>query len=186
MKSILYAVVAGLLLSSAAFADQDRVASADKTFAEKAAQGGLTEVKLGQLAQEKSSNPKIKDFGDKLVRDHTKANDELKQIAAEKGVKLPGDLSAEQKQHYAKLDKLNGAAFDKAFIDHMVNDHQKDIGEFQKEAGSGKDAAIKEFAGSTLPTLKEHLKIAQDLSNENKPASGQKHASRKHAHSGRA
>ena len=133
----------------------------DKAFVEKAAIGGLAEVEFGKLAQQKGSNDQVKQFGSHMVADHSKANDELKQVASSKGVTLPSDLDAKHKNKMAKLQKLSGAQFDRAYMDDMVADHKEDVADFKKEASSGKDSDIKAFAAKTLPTLEDHLKMAQ-------------------------
>ena len=138
------------------------VAASDKAFAEKAAIGGLAEVAMGKLAQEKAGSDQVKQFGSRMVTDHSKANDELKQVASSKGLSLPTDLDAKHKSKVAKLEKLSGAQFDRAYMDDMVSDHKQDVSEFEKESKSGHDSDIKGFASKTLPTLQEHLKMAQD------------------------
>ena len=138
------------------------LAAADRNFVMKAARGGLAEVEFGRLAAEKASNPDVKQFGQKMVDDHSKANDELKTIAQQKGIDLPTDLDAKDKATRDHLAKLSGDAFDRAYMRDMVKDHKTDVSEFRKESQSGKDADIKAFAGKTLPTLEEHLKMAQD------------------------
>jgi len=135
--------------------------SADATFAMKAAQGGMAEIKLGQLAVEKASNPGVKSFGQKMVDDHSKANDELKSVAAKDNMTLPATLSAKDQALYNKLSALSGPAFDKAYMKAMVKDHEEDIKEFQKEASKGTNPGIKNFASATLPTLQEHLELAK-------------------------
>jgi putative membrane protein len=135
----------------------------DSDFAIKAAQGGLAEVKMGQLAQGKGINPAVKTFGNRMVADHTKAADELKQIASRQSIKLPTDLSAPDNDLYVKMLKLDGDAFDKEYARLMVKDHREDIKEFQEEAKTGKNQYLKDFAGETLPTLQEHLKQAQEM-----------------------
>ena len=149
----------------------------DQTFAMKAAQGGLAEVQLGQLAAQKASNPDVKAFGQKMVDDHQKANDQLKEAAAKNNIALPTEPSAKDKAEAARLEKLSGAAFDKAYMMHMVADHKKDVAEFQREAKSGQDEQIKGFAQQTLPTLQEHLKMAQETQGKLKGSSGAKSAS---------
>jgi len=131
--------------------------SADTTFAMKAAQGGMAEVKLGKLAADKASNPDVKAFGQQMVDDHSKANDDLKETAAKENMTLPTDVNAKQQAMYNRLEKLSGAAFDRAYVNDMVKDHEEDVKEFQKEANSGKDAQIKEFASRTLPVIQGHL-----------------------------
>jgi putative membrane protein len=137
------------------------VAAADKTFVQKAAVGGMAEVELGKLAQQKASNDAVKQFAARMVDDHSKANDELKQIASAKGIEVPTDLDAKSRSELARLQKLSGAQFDRAYMDGMVADHKQDVAEFKKQSSSGRDSDLKAFAGKTLPTLADHLKMAQ-------------------------
>lgn len=139
----------------------ETMGTADQTFVTKAAQGGMAEVQLGQLAKDHASSQAVKDFGQHMIDDHSKANDELKSLASQKSVTLPTDLDAKDKAVYDRLSKLNGAAFDKAYMRDMVSDHKKDIAEFQKEANSGKDPDVKAWASKTLPTLQSHLQMAE-------------------------
>ena len=138
------------------------VPAADKAFAQKAAIGGMAEVEMGKLAQQKAASDQVKQFGSRMVADHGKANDELKQIASSKGLTLPSDLDAKHKSKMAKMQKLSGAAFDRAYMDDMLADHKHDVADFQKEASSGRDSDLKGFASKTLPTLQDHLKMAQE------------------------
>jgi putative membrane protein len=135
----------------------------DSHFAKKAAQGGMAEVKMGQLAADKGTNDAVKAFGKRMVDDHTKAGDELKDAASKENITLPDDVDAKDKTAYDSLSKLSGAAFDRAYAHHMVRDHEEDIAEFKKEANDGKDGAIKSFASQTLPTLEDHLKQAREM-----------------------
>jgi putative membrane protein len=135
----------------------------DASFYKKAAEGGIAEVQMGQLAQDKSSTQSVKDFGAMMMKDHSAANDKLKAIADEKGIKLPASPSVVQKASKTKLEVLTGNTFDKSYIKGMIEDHQEDIKEFQKEASSGQDPDAKAFAASTLPTLKAHLKKIQEI-----------------------
>jgi putative membrane protein len=139
----------------------NRMSAADSTFAQKAAQGGMAEVKLGELAKDHASNQAVKTFGQRMVDDHTKANDELKSIAGKKGITLPSDLDSKDQATYDRLSKLNGAEFDRAYITDMVKDHRTDVSEFRRESEQGQDPDLKSFAGKTLPTLEEHLKLAE-------------------------
>jgi len=141
---------------------QDKSDKKDMKFVHKAAMGGMAEVKLGQLAQEKASSDDVKKFGQMMIDDHTKANDELKSMAQSKSMDLPTDLGKHQKD-YDKLSSLSGSDFDKAYVDMMVKDHKEDVSEFEKEANKGDDAEIKAWAAKTLPTLQMHLQHAQDL-----------------------
>jgi putative membrane protein len=135
-------------------------------FARKAAVGGMLEVELGRLATEKSSNDRVKEFGQRMVNDHSKANSELKLSAGAQGVELPARIDAKQKASIDRLSKLSGAAFDKAYIRDMVADHEKDVAEFEKAAAHPGDSPIKNFAGKTLPTLRQHLKMAREVDRE--------------------
>lgn len=147
------------------------VPSKDHAFIVKAAQGGMAEVELGQLAQQNGSSQQVKDFGKKMVDDHSKANDQLKQLASQKGVTLPTDIDAKDKATKDKLSKLQGDAFDKAYMRDMVTDHKKDVAEFQKEAHAGADPDVKGWAGQTVPTLEDHLKMAEQINGSTKTAS---------------
>jgi putative membrane protein len=140
-----------------------RPSIADTHFAKEAAQGGMAEVKLGQLAQDKGSNDSVKNFGKRMVDDHSKAGDKLKDVASQENITLPTDISAKDQATYDRLSKLNGAAFDRAYARDMVKDHQTDVAAFQKEANSGKVDSLKSFASETLPTLQDHLKEAKEM-----------------------
>ena len=135
--------------------------SEDIEFVLDAAKGGLAEVELGKMAAEHAKNDEVKKFAQRMVDDHSKANDQLKSIAEAKGIKLPDDPGAQHKATMRRLEKLNGAAFDRAYMQMMVGDHVKDVNEFKKESNSGRDPQVKSFASSTLPTLEEHLQQAK-------------------------
>ena len=143
------AAAAFALLCTMAFAQQNptgTLSSKDMTFVKKAAQGGIAEVKLGEIAVKNGASDSVKQFGQRMIDDHSKANDELKQVASNKGITFPSDTDAKSKTIMAKLDKLHGAAFDAAYIKDMKTDHAHDIAEFRKEANSGRDADVKAFA----------------------------------------
>jgi len=135
----------------------------DSTFIKSAAQGGMAEVELGQLAVQKGTSDEVKKFGQRMVDDHGKANARLKQIAGEEHVTLPQRLNAKDSATKADLEKLSGDEFDRAYMRDMLKDHKQDVAEFQKESKSAQDAAVKSFAEQTLPTLKDHLKEAQKI-----------------------
>jgi putative membrane protein len=156
MKTAL--AIAFLLAASAAVAD-----SPDSSFYKSAAEGGMSEVELGELAQQKASNAAVKDFGAMMVKDHTAANDKLKALAAAKQVSLPDGPSVMQKASKTKLNMLSGDSFDRSYVTAMINDHKEDIKEFQKEASEGKDPQAKAFASATLPTLQMHLNRIQSI-----------------------
>ena len=146
---------------SAAPAQETR--PSDTQFVKKAAQGGMAEVKMGQLAQQKGTADSVKKFGARMVEDHTKAGDELKGVATSEKITLPTDMSAKDKATYDMLSKLSGAAFDRAYARDMVRDHEEDVADFNKEANGGHNPAVKDFATQTLPTLQDHLKEAKEM-----------------------
>jgi len=153
---------ASLLGSTAAIAEEAApLAGPDTQFVAKAIRDGMAEVEMGKMAQQKGSSDQVKQFGSRMVDDHSKANDELKRIASSKGITLPTDLDAKHKAKMDKMQKLSGAQFDRAYMDDMVADHKQDVAEFKKQASSGKDSDLKAFASKTLPTLEDHLKMAQ-------------------------
>jgi putative membrane protein len=140
----------------------------DKKFVKDAAIGGLTEVELGKLAVQKASSEDVKKFGQKMVDDHSKANDQLKEVAGKQNIAIPEALDSKHQGRVDKLAKLSGPDFDKAYIKDQLKDHQQDVSAFQSEAQSGTDPNIKQFAAQTLPTLQEHLSMVKDLHKNSK------------------
>ena len=132
-------------------------------FAVKAADGGMMEVELGKMAEEKGTSKGVKDFGAMMVKDHTKANDELKGLAASKNITLPAAVGDDMQKHIDDLSKKTGKDFDKDYIDMMVSDHKEDIDLFEDAAKNSKDSAFKKFAVKTLPTLYKHLGAAKAI-----------------------
>ncbi|HVE57776.1 MAG TPA: DUF4142 domain-containing protein [Pyrinomonadaceae bacterium] len=143
-------------------------ASNQDSFWNDAAQAGMAEVMLGNLALQKSSNDEVKQMAQKIVDDHTAANNELKSLAASKSATLPTEVNAKQKAAYDKLNSLSGDEFDKEFVKVMVKDHEKAVGLFQKQAGKGTDTEVKAFAAKTLPVLQAHLESAKAMSDKMK------------------
>jgi putative membrane protein len=135
---------------------------ADQKFVTEAIQGNLAEVELGKLAQQKSMNDGVRSFGDTLVKDHSAGNEKATEVASAVGVTAPTEPSKKQKMMYDRLSKLSGSAFDRQFARMMVEDHQKDIKEFEKEARSS-NQQVAGFAKDTLPTLQKHLDTAKSL-----------------------
>jgi len=135
----------------------------DKEFVSKAGMGGLAEVQMANLALQKASSADAKAFAQRMSTDHSKANNELAQFATTKGLALPTELAGEHKAALDHLNSLSGAEFDKAYMEHMVADHEKDVAEFEKASTGATDADLKAWAGKTLPTLKEHLQMAKDV-----------------------
>jgi putative membrane protein len=136
-------------------------AAADAMFIRTAAMDGMAEVEHGRLAAQNATHDEVKQFGQRMVDDHGKAGDELKTLASQKNVTLPTELDAKHKAMQDKLAKMKGDAFDRAYMAHMVTAHQQAVALFTKESTSGKDADAKAWAGKTLPTLQEHLKMAK-------------------------
>jgi putative membrane protein len=118
----------------------------------------MAEVDLGNLAQQKSQNASVQEFGAMMVKDHSAANQKLKSIAASKNISLPTSASASQMATKAKLEVLSGEIFDKSYIKGMISGHEQTLAAFDKEASSGQDPDAKAFAAATLPTIKAHLK----------------------------
>jgi putative membrane protein len=133
----------------------------DADFAVAAADGGMLEVQLGQLAVSKGTTDAVKKFGQSMVDDHSKANNELKALAAQKNITLPSSLSDEKQKKYNDLSEKTGAEFDKAYAKFMVEDHKEDIDAFKKEAENGKDADLKSWAAGKVPVLEHHLSMAE-------------------------
>jgi len=137
--------------------------SEDHDFAVEAASGGMSEVKLGHLALQKGNSNAVKSFGEKMITDHTKASDDLRQIAGEESIQLPEDMPKKEQALYDRLSKLQGMQFDRAYVQSVVKDHKKDVSAFEKETSSGSDPKLKDFANRTLPTLKDHLREAKEI-----------------------
>lgn len=137
--------------------------ASDQDFVSKAGQGGMMEVELGHTAMNQGESQAVKDFGQRMVTDHSKANESLKTAAMADGLTMPPALSSEQNATTKKLSAKQGAKFDKAYSKDMVADHKEDIKLFEKEAKMGTSPQVKAFAEATLPTLREHLKMAEAL-----------------------
>jgi putative membrane protein len=154
-------------VSSGADANQTSASTqaspADKHFVEKALQGGMAEVKLGQLASEKGSSDDVKQFGQKMVEDHTKLGDQMKQVAQQLGVTPPEGLSPQDRALQARLQALSGDQFDKAYIQAMVKDHKMDLSEFKKEAKMGKSPAVKDAAQQGQEVIAGHLQMIEQI-----------------------
>jgi putative membrane protein len=170
IKSILALAVAFTFalaaMVHAADADQKKMASKDTKFIRTAAAGGQMEVDLGKLAAEKGSSDDVKKFGQMMVDDHTKANEELKTLASSKNVDLTKAMDSGMKKTDAakkKLEAKSGADFDKAYMKDMVEDHKNDVMEFEDASKHCEDEDVKAWAAKTLPTLQKHLEMAKDI-----------------------
>lgn len=135
----------------------------DASFYKHLAQGGIAEVDAGNLAGEKATDPKVKDFAAMMVKDHTSANNKLKTLADSKGITLPTSASVGQMATEAKLKVLSGTTFDDSYIKGQVKAHEQTVALLKKEIASGQDADAKAFAQSILPTVRAHLKAAHSL-----------------------
>ncbi|AXC14484.1 putative exported protein [Acidisarcina polymorpha] len=136
----------------------------DKMFVRKALEGGMAEVQLGQLALQKSSNDDVKQFAQKMIDDHTKLGDQMKPIAQQIGVKVPDGPSKKDQATMARLQALNGDAFDKAYIKDMVKDHKTDLSEFKNEAQNGTIPAVKDAANQGSQVISQHLQMIEQIS----------------------
>jgi len=135
----------------------------DRNFIMDAAMGGMMEVELGRVAAQQGASDAVKQFGQRMVDDHSKANSELMSLASSKGITLPAELDAKHREHVTKMSGMSGAGFDREYGKMTVSDHRKDVSEFEKQSTRGTDPDLKAFATKTLPTLQEHLKLAEAL-----------------------
>ena len=149
--------------STTASAATTTVSDDDKNFAMKAAQGGMAEVTMGGIAASKGTNADVKSFGQRMQTDHGKAGDELKAWASTKGITLPAETDAEHKKKADEVSAKSGAAFDKAYMKDMVEDHDKDVKEFQEASTKVKDPDLKAWIDKTLPVITDHQKMAHDI-----------------------
>jgi putative membrane protein len=157
------AATQGSRAASAASTKRSDLARADRRFIENAAMAGMAEVEMGKLAQQKASNAQVKEFAQRMVTDHTKANEELMSLASSKGVQPPAALDRSHRSDAEKMGKKSGADFDRDYVSRQVSDHRKTVGDFKKAADSAKDPELKAWAAKMLPTLEEHHKMAQSL-----------------------
>lgn len=152
-----------VVFSVSAFAANTTLNANDQKFMTKAAQGGMAEVSLGNMAQKKAQSADVKNFGKRMVTDHTKVNQQLEGLAKQKNLTLPTKMDSKHMATEKRLSNLKGATFDREYMKHMVTDHEKDVADFQKAAKTAKDPDVKKFASDTLPALQEHLKLAREL-----------------------
>jgi putative membrane protein len=143
--------------------DDKRTVVSDKDFINEVASGGMAEVKMGQLAADRGGSADVRKFGQRMVDDHSAANKDFLGLLQKKGMTAPKEMTRKQQELYDRLSKLRGAEFDKAYIAAMVEDHKEDVAHFEAVSRDGSDPDLKAWASKTLPTLKEHLKMAQDI-----------------------
>jgi putative membrane protein len=144
-------------------ADRGALPGADHEFVMRAAQDSMAEIEMGQLAQQRGSTQAVKDYGRRLVEEHTAMNNDLKQAAPAEINNMPTDLPAEKKSTIDRLAKLSGAEFDREFLNEAINAHRQAIELFQKQANSGENQKLRDWASSKIPLLQDHLKAAQGL-----------------------
>lgn len=149
--------------TSTAVVPPQQLPRADLDFMKKAAQGGMAEVELGKLAQQNAEDAQVKQFGQRMEQDHSKAGQQLTSIASQKGVQLPKQLDSKDQKELDRLSRLKGAGFDRAYMKMMVQDHDKDVKEFQHAAQAVKDPDLKNFAQQTLSVIQQHDQLAHNL-----------------------
>ena len=174
-RHLLSTLAVTLLLSGPAFAQhpmagpqrnavaQRELSQKDMEFMKNAAIGGMAEVELGKLAQQNGHSPDVKSFGARMVQDHSRAANQLTNIAKERSVQLPQQLDTEHMSMRDRLAKLQGDAFDRAYIKAMVADHDKDVKEFRRQAQTGQDRELKRFARETLTVIEQHDQLAHNV-----------------------
>ena len=140
--------------------------NSDRVFVRAAAIGGMAEVELGKLAQQKAQSDAVKDFARLMVEDHSKANDLLISLAKEDGIAVPGELDQEHKAMRDRIEATSGTEFDRAYLQGQVVDHQKTSQLLEYEIGSGQDIELKSFASEILPVVLQHLRMAQEIQAE--------------------
>jgi len=164
--AVVLAVSVGWWLTGAAVGQAVKASGKDQQFLRHAASDGLAEVQLGQVAAERATNPEVQRFGQRMVTDHTKANQELMALAQSKNISLPKETDKQHQKTAEALAKKQGASFDREYMRHMVTAHEKAVQLFSTEAKEGHNADIKAFASQTLPTLQEHLQMARQLTQQ--------------------
>ena len=152
-------------------ASSAKLTAKEKTFAIKAAGGNLAEAKLGELASTKGASDDVKSFGQQMVTDHGKANTDLEAVYGKIGMKFEPKLNAKQQATFDKLSALSGAAFDKAYVADMLNDHTKDVAEYKEMMKTTKNADLKSYESETLPVIEHHLMMIKDISKKSMSSS---------------
>lgn len=147
-----------------AIADEEKVKAGGKSeFFSKAAASGMAELNMSELAVRFARAPAVKQFAQKVIADHTRANRELTELANRRSIALPKGMDEEHQKKYDKLKTLSGAEFDRTYMECMVKDHEKAVELFEKESKDGKDDATKRWAGQLTPVLKRHLEHAREV-----------------------
>ena len=164
------ALAAAVMMSAQLFAaesntkeNRGQLGFRDYKFLKEAAHGGLMELRLAEVAKQKATSQAVRDFAQSMITVHSKANDELKQIAATKGAVVPSEMSHRENATIERFEKLSGREFDKEYAEHMVKDHKKDAKEFEDAVKDVSDPDLKAFAQKTLNVIQQHLRSAQDM-----------------------
>jgi putative membrane protein len=155
-------LVTSLAISSAQAGNPD-LSAQDKEFLMHAAQGGMAEVKMGRVAAEQAKSAKVKEFAQHMIEDHTATNEELMGLASDLGVTPPQSIGSEHQKMLSQLSKLSGAKFDQQYVIGQLKSHREMISIFKQQLEEGKNKELKQFAKDTLPTLQEHLKMAEQI-----------------------
>lgn len=166
IKTLLATTLAAVLVTfgQTSFAkEKSAKANPDAMFVKKAADGGMTEVELGKVADKNGEKQEVKDFGKQMVEDHGKANDNLKTVAGKLNLPVPEKVSPKHQAKIDKMSKMSGAAFDKAYVQDMIKDHEMDIAEFEAADKEVKDADLKKFIEETIPVMKHHLEMVKKI-----------------------
>jgi putative membrane protein len=154
-------VAALCMLGAPVYAQNMNLNQHDLNFVQNQARANIAEIELGRVAQQKATTPMVKDFANRMVQDHTKLNDQLKTWAAQNHVSLPTAPSQAALNQKAKLDQLSGNAFDKAYMMDMLTDHRHDVKQVQRMAENATNPQVKQLAAQVLPTLQDHLRLAE-------------------------
>jgi len=166
LKIVGYNVLSAAVLLGAGTAmgdDRGQLSSSDYRFIKKADEANMAEVQMAQIAKNRAGDPAIKDFADRMERDHTAANQKLAQLAQDKGATLPSELTATDRRETDHLMKLSGPEFDRVYMERMVREHKADVKEFERESRNAADPAVQTWASTTLPTLQDHLRSAESI-----------------------
>lgn len=173
MKTSLIITSCIILAALLAFSDRFNSGSPDQEFVLAAADGGMLEVKLGELATKNATMPKCKDYAKMMIKDHTEVNGELIALARKKQITIPEELSTAKQQVYDSLAATTGEQFDMLYMNMMIASHEETIGLFQAESSGGQDPDFKKWANSKIPALKHHLEMAKALFPNKSKGSGQ-------------
>jgi len=160
---VLAACLAAVLVAGAGADDKnlkdskDKKALDDKTFVMKAASGNMHEVKLGEMASKKGTATEVKEFGRRMVKDHTKSLGDLRKAAKAAGIDVPDKMSKHHQDHVARFEKMDAKGFDAAYVRHMIHDHEEDVALFEQASKDVKNSDLRKYADQTLPVIRDHL-----------------------------